>query len=146
MAQAVKDLDLSTEIVCVDTWLGSLEFWEGGSRQHNLERDLRTRNGYPSVYYQFLANVMHTGMDGIITPCPMVSSAAARFFSRAGIKAGMIYIDASHEEEDVANDVRKFRPLSRGLVFGDDWDWPSVRRAVSPYKPQVIDGRYWVIR
>jgi hypothetical protein len=116
MADAAAREGLSTKIVCVDTWLGALE----------------CRQGYPQVYYRFLANICHRGHQQRIVPFPMDSASAALWFMSHGIKAGLIYIDASHEEEAVYQDLVDYRQLLApgGKMFGDDWDWASVRAAV----------------
>jgi hypothetical protein len=155
MAKACDALELPTEIVCIDTWLGAPEFWQ----QHSdTERyiSLRLQNGYPSVYYQFLANIQKSGHATRITPMPLSSTAAATFLSKNKIKAGMIYIDANHETNDVLLDMAAFFPLLEmgGVLFGDDMDgaWPSVERAVHLFAArnnlhyEVKRGRYWVIR
>lgn len=49
-----------------------------------------------------------------------------------GVEPDMVFIDGSHETEDVARDVRfwKDRLLRGGLLCGHDWDFTSVRMAV----------------
>lgn len=153
MARLLADLGIGDgEICCVDTWLGSLEFW--------LNRDdpevyggLALRNGYPSVYYTFLKNATALGFRGCITPFPVPSSLAAKFFAHHGIKFDLIYIDGSHDYDDVAIDILNCNKLlsSRGVVFGDDYDWPSVRQAVTEAAAKLgfaieTAGRKWVFR
>lgn len=43
-----------------------------------------------------------------------------------------IYIDASHREEDVINDIKLWYPKLKegGIMGGDDWQKPGVRSAV----------------
>ncbi len=149
MAALCDQLGLDARIVCVDTWLGAYEMW---SDTCDPERygSLRRRWGYPTVYEQFLANVVHTGHADRILALPQTSQIAARLFWHAGIRADLIYIDASHDEADVAADICAFVPLVRpgGVLFGDDFDaWPSVQRAVqaSGFPFTVTNGRYWRI-
>ena len=123
-------------IVCIDTWLGGLDHisnpmtadWDiGRYRQH----------GYPILYYQFLANVMHTGMQNYIVPFPNTSAIAARWLLKNGIQADIVYIDASHDEDDVHNDLVDYWKILRpgGVMFGDDWSsyWPGVVNAVTRF-------------
>ena len=140
MAAATRDLGLATQIVCVDTWLGALEFWN----DHNdPERylSLRLRHGYPSVYYQFLANVCHGGFQDRIVPFPQTASTAALWFRAHGIKAELIYVDASHEEEDVYQDLANYWDIldAGGILFGDDYSWDGVRLAVERFAAE--EGR-----
>ena len=94
-------------------------------------------NGYPTVYYQFLANVMHKNLEDIIIPFPQASALAARFLLLNNVKADMIYIDASHDEEDVYNDINNYWHLLKqnGVIFGDDYDefWPGVKLGVNNF-------------
>ena len=134
MADALAREGIDGVILCVDTWLGALEFW---SDQEDPERfrALECRHGYPSVYYRFLANVCHAGHQGRVVPFPLPSSAAALWLMRTDLRADMIYLDGSHEEEDVYQDLIDYRNLLApgGVLFGDDWGWSGVRAAVERF-------------
>jgi len=153
MAEEVCKAKLPCKIYCVDTWLGALEFMPGGLG--GIERDLMPRNGWPEVYFQFLSNVLHRGKQDIIIPIPNTSSIAAKYFCREGIHADMIYIDASHEEEDVYRDIVDYYPIltKNGVIFGDDYsdDWSGVIKAVKRFsndsglKYQITGSKHWVI-
>lgn len=151
MGTVVKELELPTKIYCVDTWLGALEFWTWGKT--TTDRDLKLKNGYPQIYYQFLSNVVHKKLQDVILPFPTTSNIAARFFKETGIQADLIYIDGSHDEEDVYLDIKNYHRLlnSNGIIFGDDYVWDSVRIAVDRYVMEnslvleIIDG-FWIIK
>jgi len=125
-----------SEIVCVDTCLGSLEFWTDRSDGERY-RSLNLRYGYPTVYYTFLSNVLAAHEQEVITPFPITSAIAARFFAQRGLSFDVIYIDGSHDEADVAADLASYWPLVRfgGVMFGDDYDnfWPGVKRSVNSF-------------
>jgi hypothetical protein len=152
MGAVTRDLGLPTQIVCVDTWLGALEFW---TDQTDPERylSLQLRHGYPTVFYQFLANVCHRGFQDRIVPFPQTASMAALWFRYYGITAEMIYLDASHEEEDVYQDLCNYWELvaSNGVLFGDDYSWDGVRLALDRFAKE--EGRQvsfiadkWILR
>jgi hypothetical protein len=134
MADSMKAEGLDGQILCIDTWLGALEFW---SDQTDPERfgALECKHGFPSVYYRFLANVCHRGHQQRIVPFPMTSTAAALWLMRTDLRADLIYIDASHEEEDVYQDLLDYHGLLApgGIIFGDDWGWSGVRAAVERF-------------
>ena len=134
MAAITRELDIPTNIVCIDTWLGALEFW---TDQTDPERylSLQLRHGYPTVYYQFLANVCHQSLQDRIVPFPQTASIAALWFRYYGITADMVYLDASHEEEDVYQDLCNYWDLvaNNGVLFGDDYGWDGVRLAVNRF-------------
>lgn len=120
-------------IVCVDTWLGSSEFW---TDHNDPERylSLGLVHGYPSVYYTFLSNVVHHGFQNCIVPFPVSSNVAATFFKYHSVEFDLVYVDASHEYAEVMSDIRNFWPLVADgkVMFGDDFDyhWLGVMRAV----------------
>ncbi len=151
MAKSVKRHGLQTRITCIDTWLGALEFW--GDMKHTSDRDLRLLYGYPQVYYQFLSNVVHEGMQDTILPFPCTSSIAARHLKKQGVQAELIYIDGSHDYDDVMSDLASYFPLVApgGIMFGDDFGWPGVARAVVAFfqsihrTVRIVDNNFWVI-
>jgi hypothetical protein len=143
MARHIRAAGLSCRITCVDTWLGALEFWT--RFKDTPERNLHLRHGYPQAYYQFLSNVMHDGAQEQILPMPMPSSMACKIVE----PAQLIYIDGSHEYEDVKADCRNYWPLLQegGVMFGDDFDWPTVAQAVREEFPHVEAGEFfWQVR
>lgn len=153
MALSTKKLNLKSKIYCVDTWLGATEFWTNGA--HTPERNLLQKNGYPQIYYQFLSNVVHCGVQDIIFPMPNTSANAARYLKINNVKADLIYVDASHEHEDVLLDLQFYFDLlsEDGVIFGDDfYSWRGVNTAVKEFcsknnlKFTVEKSNYWVIK
>ncbi len=155
MGRLQRQLGISDgEIVCVDTWLGALEFWTNHDDPTRY-RSLNLTHGFPSVYYTFLKNVVAEAMSGVITPFPTTSGIAARFFKLHTLNFDLVYLDASHDYEDVAADIAAYWPLvgAGGVLFGDDFTqgWPGVMRAVNEFAEQAgmklqIDGDKWVMR
>jgi methyltransferase family protein len=145
MAAVTCEAGLQTQILCVDTWLGALEFW---TEQDDPERylSLGLRHGYPTVYYQFLANVCHKSFQDRIVPFPQTSSIAALWLRYYGITPELVYIDASHEEEDVYSDLCNYWPLvsENGVLFGDDYAWDGVRIAVNRFAQEERRGLEFV--
>jgi hypothetical protein len=149
MADFCKNIGIETTIFCIDTWLGSLEFIDGSNP--NLVKELRPVNGFPSVYYQFISNVVHRGHQDIIVPIPQTSHTAAKYLRSQGITSELIYVDASHEYEDVIKDIKAYMPIlnNSGIMFGDDYGHPGVREAVDEFfssigsEIDVVDGNYW---
>lgn len=120
MATIAQRAGCRTEVLCIDTFLG----W--------TRADLPKVNGFPVLYWQFLANVVHCGADDRITPYPQTSTLAAAWLRQEAVLADMIYVDASHSFEDVFDDLFHYWPLLRvgGALFGDDYTLPGVREAV----------------
>jgi hypothetical protein len=132
MADTIRKCAYQGEIVCVDTWLGTVTHW--------LERMDDMEFGRPTVYYQFLANIIHSGHTGTIVPFPVDSITGAQFFTERKMAADAIYIDAGHDYAHVMSDLRAWWPILRpgGLMFGDDYHlmWLGVVRAVHDFAEQ----------
>lgn len=153
MARYIKEKNYNIKIFCVDTWLGSTEFWTVD--KSTKIRDLRLKNGYPQVYYQFLSNVIHSCVQDIILPFPNTSYVGYQYFLTYKQLAELIYIDASHEEEEIYRDLCNYSNLltDNGIIFGDDYTeyWPGVKNAVNKFVQkekknlEIVDNQYWVI-
>lgn len=147
MADICRSTLRHTHIYCVDTWLGAPEFWT--TLADTPERDLHLHHGYPQVYYQFISNVIHGGHTRRITPIPNTSVTGAKILQHMGVQAELIYIDGSHEYEDVKADIRAYLPLLKpgGVMFGDDYShFTDVARAVQEELPrhEVVASNYWI--
>jgi cephalosporin hydroxylase len=134
MAKAARALNLATKFICVDTWLGSNDvLW----LDPELRRSLFLQNGYPSMFKQFIFNIKATGVADDIFPLPMTSSAAYYVLKRLDIIPQLIYIDAGHEEQEVASDLTLYWDLLApgGCLFGDDYNegWMGVVKAVNSF-------------
>ena len=135
MASHLDRLGLTnSKILCVDTWLGALEMW-GDQTDADRFGSLGLKHGYPQLYYQFLANVCHKGAQRRIIPFPLPSLTAAQWLSLRGVRAELIYVDGSHEEEDVFADLADYWDLLApgGILFGDDYAWTGVKMAVDRF-------------
>ena len=132
MAEALKVQGTGT-LLCIDTWLGSVEFY----LDPTPARDLNLRHGHPDVYEQFISNVVIRGHDTRIQPWPMPSRMAAQLLQARDVTADLIYLDGSHEPRDVTDDLCAYWPRVRpgGVLFGDDYHpaWPSVTTAVNTF-------------
>lgn len=132
-------------IVCIDTWLGAPEMWTDhadGTRYGAL----KLQHGYPTIYYDFLSNVVCAGKQSQITPMPMPSSVALPLLNAWKVRPGLIYIDGDHSYRAVRNDVRLALELWPRIICGDDFRaWPDVGRAVKECLPavNVEDSGFW---
>lgn len=106
------------KVYAVDTWLGS------PTETVHME-DPRL----PYLYQLFLSNVKHARLTHKIIPIRMKSLEAA---SALNINADLIYIDASHETNEVFQDILAWNKHlnTNGVICGDDWLWESVRNGV----------------
>jgi predicted O-methyltransferase YrrM len=151
MAEVLKSLNQeNTGIICIDTWLGGRDcyttpnekipgWWMKNKKPDEYRKEhsalLNIKNGYPQIYYQFLANVKHKELEDYITPFPQTSAIAARWLKSHQIKADLIYVDASHDYEDVIQDLNQYFELlqDNGILFGDDYWIDDVKAAAQKF-------------
>lgn len=124
-AQGLKD----TAIICVDTWLGSEE------HILNCQSELKPDHGYPTLYRQFLSNVINRGLQEWIVPLPTTAASASVVFELLGVQADLIYIDANHQTAAALADMEAFWPrlAPGGVMFGHDISFASVMNAVTEF-------------
>lgn len=140
MSSEMKELNPDGITICVDSWMGGADHWEEAT--FNVKSRIKRKNGYPTFYYNFLANMCYANMQETIIPFAYPSITAAsilqRVFEKNRLAADMIYIDGSHEYWDVILDLTNYYPLAKrgGLIFGDDWTCSGVRNAVNDFVQQ----------
>jgi hypothetical protein len=124
-AQQMQKHNIDGAVLCVDTWLGGIDHI---TRPRGADWTIKQyyKNGYSTLYYHFLANVMHEGVQDYIVPLPNSSIAGARWLTYHNLAADLVYIDASHEEDDVYADMQAYWKCLKwgGLMLGDDWTLP----------------------
>ncbi|MFK7759709.1 MAG: class I SAM-dependent methyltransferase [Phycisphaerales bacterium] len=153
-AQAMRKANTDSCLVCVDTWLGSIEhFTNPPSEAWDLRPTMK--NGFPRLYEFWLTSVLAAGVEDQVVPLANTSTTAAKWFGRVGLRPGFVFIDAGHDEDDVTTDINAWWPLlmNGGVMAGDDWSpmWPGVEAAVTKFcqatglSPQ-ISGPNWIIQ
>lgn len=174
MLDAATKEQIDTDIICVDTWLGSIEmrtdlpprsFNEHDAKIWLKDRDMGLVHGYPTIYQQFLSNCVHKGYSEKIIPLPQTSVAGAVILRTFKVHPKMIYLDASHDYEDFTRDLNLYWDLLSpgGVIFGDDYNsWWGVERGVNEFVErtsiplevfslrkgwrEVFEQTYWVLR
>jgi len=108
------------KLYAVDTWLGSTEHHEVPEYAAHL----------PTLYQQFLSNVVHAALTRRIVPVRMTVAEAA---GALAVTPDLVYVDASHDEESVLADIRAWHAklAPGGILCGDDWQHAPVQCAVT---------------
>jgi hypothetical protein len=105
-------------VICVDHWRGSAE------HQQEMFADI-----LPVLYETFLVNLW-PHRDRVV-PMRRPTAYGMSEIASLGITPDLVYIDASHARESVAEDVTAaLRYFPRAPIVGDDWTWESVRSGV----------------
>jgi hypothetical protein len=111
MAVEIINQEKKIEFYCVDTW--------EGSKEHTDTQEL---------YEQFLQNM--EPVQAVYKAIRKPSIEAAKGFEDESLD--FIFIDASHEYEDVRADIQAWLPKLRkgGIIAGHDYQCKEVRQAV----------------
>jgi predicted O-methyltransferase YrrM len=118
----------NAHLTCVDTWEGSEE---------HKDMDIIKNN---ELYEKFLTNI--EPVKHVITPIRLPSIEAATKFSDDSLD--FVFIDASHDYENVKNDILAWYPKVKynGILAGHDTPWDGVQKAVTNFlnftKTQLI--------
>ena len=146
-------------LIPVDTWLGTTAAWRNVDMEKPVDGNtLKLRNGYPTVYYQFLYNIMFSKVDDIVVPLPLPGVMGAIYMEEYKVQADTVYIDGCHDEECVYQDLVAWFANLRpgGILFGDDYSSSQgVVRAVKRFcgeepmcdvQREMMTARTYVLR
>lgn len=132
-----KTIPEDGKVYAVDHWLGT-------PSEDNSAFDI------PNLYRGFLSNVIHENLTHKIIPIRMSSGEAAKTLN---VYPDLIYIDATHEYNEVYEDITAWFPFVKGhgVLCGDDYNWgyeSSVKRAVDRFAMEnnlIVhdDGWFW---
>ena len=142
-----------SKLYCVDTWLGGIDHLLSDKPQDDLLRDA---HGSPQLYHQFLRNFVDVPeFTPRIYPVQNTSINGARLLAQQRTIAELIYIDGSHEYQDVYADLCAYVQILApgGVMFGDDFrTFPGVFAAVLrfaheyAFKVEEVDRNFWILR
>lgn len=116
MAVEIHNSNKKIKFDCVDTWKGSIEHVD----------DLFVKED--TLYSEFLKNI--EPVKHIINPIRMASLDACKNYEDNTLD--FVYIDASHEYDDVKKDIINWLPKVKtgGIIAGHDINCPDVKKAV----------------
>ncbi|CAF1389203.1 unnamed protein product [Adineta steineri] len=119
-------------LLCIDTWLGDLNMWVNKGVWQHLSV---SEDGRPTVYYQFLTNIVKQNLTKIVLPASMTSIIGARFLQTYQFHPQVIYLDSAHEQGETLIELSLYWNLLQpgGILIGDDWSWRSVRCDVKKF-------------
>ncbi|NBP08885.1 MAG: class I SAM-dependent methyltransferase [Gammaproteobacteria bacterium] len=149
-----QELGLHTKILCVDTWLGSVEHWTKRKTNSEWSFDhLRLENGEPQIIKTFRRTIEHYGYSQQVSILRSPTANVADYLSEHFASADLMYIDASHLFFDVFRDIRLAEEnFDQITISGDDFSWPQVKFAVmlsaSILKFRLLvgsNGNTWVL-
>lgn len=130
--QFAKDIGLYPQILCVDTWLGSIEHWENRYPDGEFSfESLGVIDGQPSILQDFRCLIDSWGFSSQVKILRCPSAYSGHFLSENWFMTDLVYIDASHRFLDVLRDLRIVeRTLPKAIKSGDDFSWKAIRLAL----------------
>ncbi len=166
MEKYLKDLNAKV-VIELGSWLGlstshiatvlpedgvvyAVDHWAGTHEYEHLKHML------PTLYQQFLSNIIHANLTHKITPMKMTTLEAVKVFLEEGIVPDLVYVDACHDEASVYEDISAYYPLIKGhgVICGNDWGWGHdlpVRKAVTRFarenrlRIEIHHNWFWVL-
>lgn len=128
------------KLYCIDPWIPYPDMEKMPDCQIRMKE----------AYERFLSNCIHHKVTNKIVPLRMSSLKAATLEQFLDTDIDLIYIDGSHAEEDVFDDIMHWYPKvhPQGIMCGDDISWPSVHRALLRAAPLLKvtihqDDNFW---
>ena len=141
-------------IIPEDGVVYAVDHWLGSDGLQITYADL-----IPTLYQQFLSNMIHAKLAHKIIPIKMSTLQAAKKCAELRIKPDLIYVDASHDEKSVYDDLCAWYPFVKGhgIICGDDWGWHeesifTIQAAVNRFAREnnliveVPNGWMWLLR
>jgi len=161
-----KELNLQTEIICIDPFCGDVGMWESSYLLRNSPGSgygfcfLDQETIRPNILEKFLGNVIKAGLQEMILPIPVTGIVGMRLIERFIedniIKEGpgIIYLDSAHELDETYLEMKiAWRILKNGgVLFGDDISWIGVRHDLYKFSDEigipfeVRKGGHWILQ
>jgi predicted O-methyltransferase YrrM len=154
LSELIKQLNIKT-VVEIGCFLGkstkffvdqgctviSIDTFEGAKDLNNCEE---VKKRLPNLRDQFLYNLKALGIEDKVTVYTGTSEQA--YDDVYYICGDLIFVDGSHEYEDVSLDIKMWLNRAGKIICGDDYSehHPGVRRAVDELLPDANkDQRLW---
>lgn len=162
VAQRIEAQGFDCGVVCVDPFCGdvNMHHWELELAKTGGWRFLQLRNGRPTIFERFAANVLAAGVSHRIHPIHATAIVGMRFLDRIHMLGylsqlpDVIYLDAAHEAGETLLELQTAWGILRpnGILMGDDWDWLAVRRDVQRFTDivgvdvELRENNQWIIQ
>lgn len=148
-AEEIRRQEMDTVLLAVDPFSGSPQFWgwDREARANGSWQFLHLEHGRPTIYDRFCANVKEVHLGDVILPITATTVTGCWLINEmrvAGVlptQPKVIYLDSSHEPDETDIELRRCWGLlpPGGVLFGDDWNWDSVRSAVMRFVSASLD-------
>ncbi|KAL1511631.1 hypothetical protein AB1Y20_006423 [Prymnesium parvum] len=112
------------QLLCIDTWLGDLGMTIGAYLREIVDK----RHGQPTIYHQWLVNIMSANLTRSVLPLVTTSFLGARILDHLRLHADLIYLDSAHEQQETFFEIAAYwaQLAPGGILLGDDLNWAAV--------------------
>jgi len=120
----------------------SIDTFEG-AKDINASAEVQKR--LPTMYEQFMFNLKELGIEDKVT---VFKGTSEKSHDQYGFTADLIFIDGSHEYEDVKKDINMWFSRANKVLCGDDYTGvhPQVKQAVDELLPKANKNqRVWYV-
>ena len=97
----------------------------------------------PTLYHQWLLNVISANLTEHVLPLVAPSLMGARVLDYLRLSVDVLYLDSAHELRETFMELTAYWPLIRpgGVLLGDDFNWRAVRTpTIAP--PDRVSPRF----
>ena len=107
-----------------------------------LLAQIRVEHGQPTLYHQFLVNMISANLTRVVLPFVVPSFIGARSLEHLRLLADFIYLDSAHEQGETFIELGLYwRCLSPGgILAGDDLNWQAVGHDVRLFASPRLEG------
>lgn len=141
VAKSCRKKWFSTEIVCIDTWLGTASDLIHKTKAEQTKHlvSLRQVNGFPQQYYTFMRNVVDADMQEYITPLPQTAEQAAKILLHYKAKPQIIYLDDGPDTQPLYRNLMYYWKILRpgGVIIGPDPSHAQVKPALKKFEARA---------
>jgi hypothetical protein len=147
-AALIKRRGLATGLVCIDPFCGDVNMWawEQPKRHAGEWQFLGLKNGRPTIFDRFIANVVAAGHADITVPITATAMVGIKLLARLRSEGrisslpNVIYLDSAHEPDETYLELQNCWNLlpADGVLLGDNWSWNAVRDDVSRFAKTVV--------
>ena len=132
-------------VLCIDPFTGDVNMWDW--EKDSKYKFLRLENGIPTIYKRFLANCKSRMLDKQILPINCTTIVGLKLLNklyqqkRISSLPNYIYLDSAHEKDETLLELKTcwYTLSSNSILFGDDWNWKSVKDDVVKFSSSVYD-------
>ncbi|CAL1164235.1 unnamed protein product, partial [Cladocopium goreaui] len=143
MATVLDKLQMTeVPILCIDPFTGDTNMWASYQQDQSVGGWVNIIDGRMTVFDQFMANVQFAVNRSVskhhILPFQATSTVGARWLVQKGFAPDLIFLDSAHELDETYLELSLYFNLLEpgGILFGDDYGWPAVKKDVDRFVEQ----------